>query len=93
MRTTSDSCAIDAIVAAWDNAVNCEMPIQAGPTCRRTASWRINLHGCEQANVCGQHKEAWRRSVLFNFGTLWPRCGHCRVTFTSLRDVFTVTPL
>lgn len=86
--------AFDALIAArWDQPVTCEIPTQAGDSCRRPAHWRINLHGCEQAIACGQHKEAWRRSVLLNFGTSIPRCAHCRQKFATPADAFSVTPL
>lgn len=82
-----------AIVADWERPLLCEMPTQAGPQCRRAAAWRINLHGCEQANACGQHMNAWKRSVLFTFGTAWPRCAHCGRSFYGLSDAFTVSAL
>jgi hypothetical protein len=51
----------EAMIAAFDEPLLCEMTTQAGVRCRRTAHWRLDLHGCEQALLCGQHAKAWER--------------------------------
>jgi hypothetical protein len=52
----STATAFEAVVSAWDEQVCCEMTTQQGTRCRRPAYWRADLHGCEQALLCGQHK-------------------------------------
>lgn len=46
------------IIEAWDNEVQCSWPTKAG-TCKRQASWVINLHGCDSGTACTQHYRAW----------------------------------
>lgn len=93
----------ELITAGWNDKVACEIPTGSGEPCKRTAHWRINLHGCEQANTCGQHMKAWRRSTLSRFSAAGhahctdcdgrARCVHCKQTFADPADAFTVTPL
>jgi hypothetical protein len=89
ISNTTESCALDAIIATWDQLVHCEIPTQTGAACRRPARWRINLHGCEQANTCGQHLRTWQGWAAASTS----RCDHCKRTFSSPADAYTVTPL
>ncbi|WP_100522660.1 hypothetical protein [Mycobacteroides abscessus] len=82
-----------AIVNAWDESPKCEMPTAHGASCRHTARWRINLHGCERAIVCGQHLRVWKRKADRNAHTATARCGHCGRVFTILADAYTVDAL
>lgn len=84
----------DTLVARLHDSVHCEIATLTGAACRRPASWRINLHGCEQANACGHHKEAWLREAVANHTRAGiPRCVHCGQMFATLGDAFSVTPL
>lgn len=62
--------AFDEMVAGLALSPSCE----SDNPCPRPARWRINLHGCEHVNMCGQHKTAWLRRVAAKAGT--PRCAH-----------------
>ncbi|WP_019969329.1 hypothetical protein [Mycobacterium sp. 141] len=92
MTTNSDLDSIfTAAIAGWHRRLTCESRTSTGDRCRRPAAWRINLHGCEAANLCGQHKAAWlRRHQSF---TGQPRCVHCGVVFATLSDACTVSAL
>lgn len=82
----------NSVIAAWDERIRCEATTAQGPQCRRTAQWRINLHGCEQSLVCTQHARAWTCSAIANsLDGLAPRCAHCGHIFGRLGDAYTVT--
>jgi hypothetical protein len=81
-----EAAALDLVVDP-SQLPRCEM---AGG-CKRPARWRLNLHGCEQVNMCGQHKAAWLRDALAQDGK--PRCFHCGVVFDSVDDAVTVTAI
>lgn len=84
----------DSIVAAWSLSLNCEMTTEAGARCQRQAHWRLDLHGCEQALLCGQHLKAWRRDALSReLSGLAPECNHCGCIFRSVDDAYTVVAL
>jgi hypothetical protein len=85
---TTSEIAFDEIVASFDDVPRCEM---ADGRCTRPARWRINLHGCEQAITCGQHKSAWLRKVLAQVGN--PRCAHCGAEFDCVDDAVTVVAI
>ncbi|AAS05068.1 hypothetical protein PICSAR240_03899 [Mycobacterium avium subsp. paratuberculosis] len=89
-----DDAAFDAIVAVFSQRARCEMQTLSGGKCPRAARWRIDLHGCEQAIVCGQHKKAWLQEALAN---LWrgiqPRCAHCGRVFNSFQDAVRITAI
>lgn len=87
--TGNHAIAFDEIVAAWTRMVNCEATTQTGMPCRRPASWRINLHGCERAVVCGQHLRTWKRDAAGSTG----RCAHCGLQFDTITAAYTVAPL
>jgi hypothetical protein len=55
--------AFEAVISVWDVQVCCEMTTHAGSRCRRSAYWRADLHGCEQALLCGHHKGRWVRQA------------------------------
>jgi hypothetical protein len=84
--TTPDT-AFDEIVASFDDKPPCE----GSGRCTRPARWRINLHGCEQAIMCAQHKSAWLRKMRANVGD--PRCAHCGTVFDSVDDAVTVVAI
>lgn len=88
---STDTAFGDLIATVWEQRVQCEMPTQAGARCRRDAHWRINLHGCEQALTCGQHKTAWTQQTSRHPGP--PRCAHCHHTFDRAADAYTVSAL
>jgi hypothetical protein len=85
---TTSEIAFDEIVASFDDVPRCEMP---DGRCTRPARWRINLHGCEQAIMCGQHKSAWLRKIRGEVGT--SRCAHCGTEFDCVTGAFTVTAI
>ena len=89
----TDPTVFDEIVALFDDKPVCEMTTGQGPRCTRTASWRINLHGCEQALMCGQHLRTWTGTLTVNSRLGTPRCGHCGHQFATVADAYTVTPL
>lgn len=84
--TTGHDVAFDEIVDRFADKPKCD----GSPRCTRPARWRINLHGCEQAIMCGQHKAAWLRKVLTEAN---PRCAHCRAEFGCVHDAFTVVAI
>ncbi|WP_406813965.1 tyrosine-type recombinase/integrase [Mycobacterium sp. M23085] len=81
----------EAVISAWDRVARCEMPTHQGDPCRRPANWRLNLHGCEQALMCGRHKSSWVRAAL----RAAPRfcCGLCEREFDRLDDACSITRL
>jgi hypothetical protein len=79
--------AFDEIVAHFTDKPPCE----SSARCTRPARWRINLHGCEQAIMCGQHKAAWLRKVLAQKYS--PRCAHCGRVFDSVDAAITVVAI
>lgn len=83
--------AFDQIVTGLDRRSACEMPTFAGGRCSRKAGWRVNLHGCEQVNMCGQHKAAWVRGWQAERGH--PRCTHCGFVFASVTDAVRITTI
>lgn len=86
--------AFEAVISAWDEQVRCEMTTQTGTGCRRLAYWRADLHGCERALLCGQHKNSWTRRALHHFRADGAaRCWWCRKRFDRFDDACTVTPL
>jgi hypothetical protein len=86
--------AFAAVISGWDEQVRCEMTTQAGAQCQRPASWRADLHGCEQALLCGHHKSAWVRRTVQHFGRDGAaRCWWCRKRFDSFDAACRITPL
>lgn len=85
--------AFDAVVAGWDDKLHCEMATQTAARCQRPAHWRLNLHGCEQASLCGQHLSRWQRDASMECRLSTPRCAHCGRQFERVTDAYTVTPL
>ncbi len=83
--------AFGAIVATIGARLRCEMRTLSADTCRRDARWRVDLHGCEQVNMCGQHKSAWVREMRAQEGN--PRCAHCGHEFDSLDDAVRITAI
>lgn len=83
--------AFDEIVAGFNDHPACEMTTAGGDPCRRPARWRVDLHGCEQANMCGQHKTSWVRKQAALYGQ--PRCDHCGFVFASLDDAVRITAI
>jgi hypothetical protein len=47
--------AFEAVIAVWNERMCCEMTTQQRTRCQRPAYWRADLHGCEQALMCGHH--------------------------------------
>ena len=86
--------AFEAIVISFDQQLHCEMDTRLA-RCRRTAHWRLDLHGCEQVLICGQHLSAWkhRGQAAGRGGLISPKCVHCGRTFISVDDAYTVLPL
>lgn len=83
-----------AFVYVWHQQLRCELTTGTGDPCRLPATWRINVHGCEHALVCGRHRKSWIRKETANvWAGLAPRCAHCGRTFASLDDACTVSPL
>jgi hypothetical protein len=76
--------AFDEIVDRFGGKPRCE----GSDRCTRPARWRVNLHGCEQAIMCAQHKSAWLRKMKGNVGIL--RCARCGTEFDSVDDAVTV---
>jgi hypothetical protein len=74
----------DEIVARFADKPQCD----GSPGCTRPASWRIDLHGCEQAIMCAQHKSAWLRDIRANAGQ--PRCVHCGRVFDDVSAAVSV---
>ncbi|MGA7053178.1 MAG: hypothetical protein WBZ37_18300 [Mycobacterium sp.] len=101
MTTTDDNATswrdlaaqLAGIEAAFDDQPCCEMTTLAGPRCQRSARWRVNLHGCEQANMCGQHKRAWLKRQVANRLLGRPWCGMCRIEFDSFDDAVRITAI
>lgn len=97
MPTMPDNTAttFDEVVAGFADQPNCEMATQAGGTCRRAARWRIDLHGCEQVIMCGQHKNGWLRRMLAYRRQIpgHPRCAHCRTEFDTVDDAVRITAI
>lgn len=83
------------VISAWTQHVCCELPTLQGGQCRRPAYWRVDLHGCEQALLCGQHLRSWLREVSANNVVAIPRCGLCGRIFDTAADgaAFTVVAL
>lgn len=85
---------LDEIVKGWSHGPSCEMATHTGAQCQRPATWRLNLHGCEYALICGRHCDEWTRGQAANMlAGSSPRCAHCGQVFTSLADAFTVGAL
>lgn len=80
----------ESIVAAWHEVARCE----ATEKCRRPAVWRLNLHDCEQAFMCGQHMSGWKRrqNTVLNKGKCL-KCHWCGRQFKHLDDACSVTRL
>lgn len=94
MTTTPDSATFDAIVAAFHEHPQCERTTFAGVGCQRPARWRLNLHHCEQMNLCGQHKNAWiKRANAFQRAGRTLCCYHCRREFDCVADVVRVVAI
>jgi hypothetical protein len=92
--TTTTAHAFETVIAAWDKRPRCEMTTSTGHQCRRQAAWRLNLHGCEHALLCGQHQAAWIRNATANtLAGCAPRCAHCGHVFTTVDDAYTAGPL
>jgi hypothetical protein len=90
----STATAFEAVISAWDQQMHCEMTTQAGARCRRLAYWRADLHGCEQALLCGHHKSSWMRRTMHQFridGAA--RCWRCYKQFDSFDAACKVLPL
>ncbi len=88
MSTNPDT-SFDAIVAAFGNQLRCEATTHTGGRCLRLARWRIDLHGCEEANMCGHHKCKWLRREHW----CCPGPAHCPLCdreFPSLDDAVRV---
>ena len=87
----STATAFEAIISAWDEQIRCEMTTKQGTRCRRAGVLaRADLHGCEQALLCGHHESAWVRQATQHFrrdGAA--RCWWCRKRFDSLGDACT----
>ena len=79
-----------AIIASFGLNTQCEMTIAQSQPCPRPAEWRIDLHGCERALLCGQHLRAWERDAA---KTSTGRCAHCGRQFTLISDSYIVTAL
>ncbi|WP_142926667.1 hypothetical protein [Mycobacterium marinum] len=77
------------IVAKFGEQPRCEAITQLRGRCLRPVRWRLNLHGCEQVLLCGQHLRAWEREAA---AERRPECAHCGRTFDSLAGAYTVTP-
>ncbi len=94
MSTVDNNATFDAIVVAFDDQLPCAIVTLSGDQCRRTASWRIDLHGCEQGNACGHHKNSLIRSaeIAKRYGrTLC--CHHCRREFDCVADIVKVVAI
>lgn len=88
--------AFEAVIAGWDDIVQCEMGTQSGRRCRRPARWRLDLHGCELALLCGQHKAGWVKRAEYEVRCASTSCSYCRrpvPDLASLAAAYTVTPL
>lgn len=81
--------AFTEIIAGFGDQLRCEATTQVGGRCLRPVRWRLNLHGCEQVLLCGQHLRAWEREVT---AECRPECAHCGRRFDSLAAAYTVTP-
>ncbi|WP_162938404.1 hypothetical protein [Mycobacterium kyogaense] len=86
----SELAAFEAAISGWNEHLACEMPTRAGTACGRPARWRLNLHGCEQALLCGHHLRAWQRAAI---ESSTGRCAHCGRQFDGVADAYTVTSL
>lgn len=84
---------LETITAAWNARPRCEIETAAGRQCRRAASWKIDLHGCEQAIACGQHCRRWLAESLQNFALSDARCAHCGRVFDTPAGAFLVAAL
>lgn len=84
---TSD---FERLIETWDEVAHCD---QLGG-CRRPATWRLNLHGCEQALKCGQHMNSWKRRAVSAFaGGDLVVCDRCEGRFERIEDACTITRL
>ncbi|MCV7005650.1 hypothetical protein [Mycobacterium gordonae] len=92
----SAATAFAEIVASFSKQLGCEMPTHTSGQCQRLARWRIDLHGCEQVNMCSHHKAAWVRReqarALQSENGL-PRCAHCGHAFPSFNDAVRITAI
>lgn len=85
------STGFDEIVAAFHEYPRCEEATFAGVRCQRVARWRINTHGCEQANLCGHHKSHWERRTRADLRVAATvRCGLCGAEFTCFDDAIRI---
>jgi len=99
MTTTHDDNAttwrdLADVEAIWDKRLHCEITTNRGTRCRRPASWRINVHGCEQRLMCTGHLHRWQQrtlAVLRVDGRT--RCGMCGLWFTSMETVCGIVAL
>lgn len=82
-----------AIVSSWNEQVPCESPTALGRPCRRTAHYRLNLHGCEQANLCGTHLKGWVTKAHASQAAAVARCVHCGQLFEAVEDSYTAVEL
>jgi len=94
-RHTAD---FESVIARWDDVPRCEVSTlatyHAAAVCKRRASWRLNLHGCTQKLMCGQHLQAWRRSYLVGLQEgRRMECVHCGKTFDQFDDACSITRL
>lgn len=91
--TMSVADVFEAIAAGWGEHVQCNITTGAGTRCRRRATWHVNKHGCEQAEMCTQHLRQWHVRVddAASHGPLI--CAQCRRRFRGITDGATVVRL
>lgn len=90
---SKDDIAFASVIASWnDEPPRCQATTLADnpAECRRAANWRINMHGCDQALLCGQHKSIWVRRYQH---TGRGRCERCNREFARFEDVCSITRL
>jgi hypothetical protein len=89
MNTAYTKTAFDEIIDRFGDKPRCE----GSGRCTRPARWRINLHGCEQAIMCGQHKSAWLRQIRAKSAARQPRCAHCGQVFSDIATAVSVVAI
>lgn len=87
-ETTTDS--FQQVIATWFEPLNCEQVTEQGRQCRRSAHWKLDLHGCQQVLLCKQHLNAWTRKAHTRMA---PSCLKCGRAWPTTSDAFRVVAI
>lgn len=91
-RDLTDLLRFEDITAAWDERIPCEAK-SGGHPCRNTATWRVDVHGCERKLMCTSHLRDWERRTAEVLAVGRTTCGRCLLTFSQMNRIYSAVSL